>query len=310
MFLILFSVLIIVINSEEVDSSKPYLTKEKVEQAKMTSSFETYDYDDHPFKDKTLDQLKAMFSNKFDYEDNVLLRKPTPLGNLSGLPAYFNTREQWPNCNTVIKEQQQCGSCWAFAATSTLAERFCIQSEGKIKVNLSPQDMVSCDVGNGDNGCQGGHPEPSWQYLQYVGVPTESCVPYVSGSGYIPECPLWSFMCADRTKFKRYFAKRWNRFYSVEDAMKSIMHFGPIQTGYQIYEDFLAYKGGIYIQNSNVHVGGHMVKVVGWGNDVGTNYWICENSMGPNWGEKGLFRIRFGECLFENQFISGDPLFA
>lgn len=97
------------------------------------------------------------------------------MGDLSGLPEEFDATKQWPNCVHAIRNQGKCGSCWAFAATEVLSDRFCIASEGKVDVVLSPEDMLSCDYI--DHGCNGGNPVLSWIYLRIVGVVSEKCRP-------------------------------------------------------------------------------------------------------------------------------------
>lgn len=67
---------------------------------------------------------------------------------------------------------------------------------------------------------------------------------------------------------------------------------GPVETGFTVYSDFMSYRGGIYEQNSYSALGGHAVKIVGWGVEDGTDYWIVANSWGPSWGEEGFFRIK------------------
>ena len=67
-----------------------------------------------------------------------------------------------------IRDQQHCGSCWAFAATEALSDRFCIASQGEVDVVLSPQDMVSCDSWN--MGCNGGILPLAWSYLTTTGA--------------------------------------------------------------------------------------------------------------------------------------------
>jgi len=64
-----------------------------------------------------------------------------------------------------------------------------------------------------------------------------------------------------------------------------------METGFTVYEDFMSYKSGIYHHVSGEVAGGHAVKMIGWGNEGGVDYWICANSWGPEWGEKGFFRI-------------------
>ena len=64
------------------------------------------------------------------------------------MPKSFDSRTQWPNCTSEIRDQGYCGSCWAFSSAGFLTDRYCIHSDGQIKVTLSPQDMVGCDLEN------------------------------------------------------------------------------------------------------------------------------------------------------------------
>jgi cathepsin B len=57
-------------------------------------------------------------------------------------PISFDARTQWPDCVDYIRDQQHCGSCWAFGASEALSDRYCIKGN---KILLSPQYMVSCD---------------------------------------------------------------------------------------------------------------------------------------------------------------------
>jgi len=83
---------------------------------------------------------------------------------------------------------------------------------------------------------------------------------------------------------------------------------GPVETGFLVYQDFMSYKGGVYKKTSSTLLGGHAVKIVGWGTEKGDDYWIVANSWGPKWGEAGHFRIKIGNCCnFEAQMITGVP---
>jgi hypothetical protein len=82
-----------------------------------------------------------------------------------------------PACHAPIRDQGQCGSCWAFAAADSLSDRVCVRS-GKV-TPLSPQDMLNCELLN--LGCTlGSLPGAAWKFLEKKGVATEACVPYRS----------------------------------------------------------------------------------------------------------------------------------
>ena len=55
-------------------------------------------------------------------------------------------------------------------------------------------------------------------------------------------------------------------------------------------------------------LGGHAVKMIGWGVDAGVPYWLCVNSWNNMWGEGGTFRIKRGvnECGIETFSVAGD----
>lgn len=52
-------------------------------------------------------------------------------------------------------------------------------------------------------------------------------------------------------------------------------------------------------------MGGHAVKIIGWGKENGIDYWVAENSWGPYWGDNGYFKIKMGECQFDSAIVSG-----
>jgi cathepsin B len=79
---------------------------------------------------------------------------------VTAVPDSFDARTQWPSYVHAIRDQQQCGSCWAFGASEAFSDRLAIKSAGKVNVVLSPEDMVSCD--QSDYGCGGGYMENAW----------------------------------------------------------------------------------------------------------------------------------------------------
>jgi len=69
--------------------------------------------------------------------------------------------------------------------------------------------------------------------------------------------------------------------------MQEIFNHGPIVTGFTVYEDFMTYKSGIYQHTTGKMMGGHAVRIIGFGSENGVDYWLVANSWNNNWGEKG-----------------------
>ena len=94
-----------------------------------------------------------------------------------------------------------------------------------------------------------------------------------------------------------------------ENAIKTeLINNGPVHTGFTVYQDFMNYKSGIYKHVSGSSLGGHAVVIIGYGVSNGTKYWICQNSWGANWGEKGFFRIKIGDCGIDSNAAVGVPV--
>ena len=76
-------------------------------------------------------------------------------------------------------------------------------------------------------------------------------------------------------------------FEDVSGIMTSIMKYGPVEAAFTVMSDFENYAGGIYHSTSSKELGGHAIRIVGWGEEGGTKYWKVANSWNPYWGEKG-----------------------
>jgi cathepsin B len=279
---------------------KPFITKE-FSVAHSNHSFETYSFEEHPFKNYTFRQVKKLMGLKM-----LPTNKSAPLGNSSvALPSNFSSLVQWPNCIHEIRNQGHCGSCWAHAASEVLSDRFCIASNGSVNVVLSPQEMVSCDYF--DLGCNGGILTMSWIYLRFFGIASDTCKPYHSGDGSVPSCPWFKSECEDGSSYKKYNAKNFYYLSTINAIKENLLSSGPVETGFTVYDDFMNYKSGVYIRQSSNVLGGHAVKIIGWGVENGVEYWIVANSWGPTWGETGFFKIAFGECGIDGSVIAGDP---
>jgi len=236
------------------------------------------------------------------------------LAQIAAAPEEFDARTQWPNCDSMkeIRDQRHCGSCWAFGAVESMSDRTCIKHGQNIR--LSAEDMNSCGKSTFARcgSCQGGQPGCAWTYWVNTGVVTEDCYPYSAGTDpsslVTPECKK---KCTGNT------ALDWNtdkhkgaKHYTIvgEENMKTeLSSNGPFEVAFQVYADFMSYSSGIYYHQTGAYEGGHAVKLVGYGTENGTKYWLCANSWNTDWGEKGFFRIKRGndECGIEGQAWGG-----
>jgi len=86
---------------------------------------------------------------------------------------------------------------------------------------------------------------------------------------------------------------------------------GPITGMFFVHQDFLAYKSGVYAHTKNSPMlGGHAIKIMGFGTENGTPYWLVANSWNNLWGDHGYFKIKRGtnECQIEDAIINGGPV--
>jgi hypothetical protein len=301
------------------------------------------------------------------------LPKATKMRNIP-IPDSFDGRKVWGGLLSPILDQGKCGSCWAWASTSVLADRFNIQSLGKMHIELSATKLVLCDfLGEefdvahpetspevlraisinaiSQGACKGNTLADAWRYLYLIGTNNKSCIPDSSdnlGVNYnlqglssytkdsrLPLCldlcgPIGD-MCADvsvdssgkefGTPARFY---RCYHYYSVAGTEKdggselnirnNIYCWGPVSTGMVVYPDFYSFdaENDIYEWNGEGPiVGGHAVRIVGWGEEKGKPYWIIANSWGENWGRKGYFYMVRGKnnCKIEENIVTGIPDF-
>ena len=218
---------------------------------------------------------------------------------ITDIPSSFDATQTWKGLVHPIRDQQRCGSCWAFSASEVLSDRVAIATK-KASPVLSPEDLVSCD--KSDNGCGGGRLPSAWAYLENTGIVSDACLPYTAGNGTAPRC---SNECVDSESWTSSKVKAKNSYAinGVENMQKEIMTNGPIQVAFMVYKSFMSYKSGVYkkLWYEFLPEGGHAVKIVGWGTENGVDYWLVANSWNTSWGLNGFFKIERGtnQCGIE-----------
>jgi C1A family cysteine protease len=181
---------------------------------------------------------------------------------------------------TSIKNQGQCGSCWAFAMIACVE----IVNDGG-SLDLSEQYLVSCCTSS--SGCNGGYIASVADWVKSKGgVFTESVYPYTSGSGQTGTC-----LSKTGTKYNIGGHSACGNDSQIKNALNSGK---PVNTGMKVYRDFQSYKSGIYKYTTGEYLGGHAVVIVGY--DDNNQCWIIKNSWGKSWGEQGYFRMAYGQC--------------
>ena len=259
--------------------------------------------EENPFAYMTSEEIKSMMGTKLMSMPEIKPRFAA-YQKEADLPENFDatTDPKTAHCVHAIRDQASCGSCWAFGATEALSDRFCLAG---VDVILSPEEMVECDKKN--MACNGGWLNVAWSFLESHGVCSDACQPYVSGSGNVPACH--DTTCDNGEEMKHYKCKSGSIVHptKTDDIKREIYHNGPMEIAFTVYADFMSYKSGVYQHTTGGVMGGHAVKVTGWGVQDGVEYWQCANSWGDKWGEQGSFKIKIGDCGINNQLYACTP---
>jgi len=189
---------------------------------------------------------------------------------------------------TAVKDQKQCGSCWAFSATENIESVWMIAkglTPSDMK-DLAPQQIVDCD--KHDGGCNGGNPPTAYEYvISAGGMDTEASYPYkaVNEACHFVKNDVFATISS-----YKYATKTRNE----EEMKEATATVSPISICVDA-QPWQHYSSGIMMKSQCSTSLDHCVQVEGYDTSASTPYWNVRNSWGTRWGEKGYIRLQYGQ---------------
>lgn len=229
---------------------------------------------------------------------NMTHNKEANAGTFMRLPKHVQIPDavDWRTEGAVasVKNQGECGSCWAFSTTGSL-EGAHFRLTGQM-VELSEQQLVDCSGKYHNEGCNGGLMDNAFEYIkENGGLDTEQSYPYNAHQG----------KCHFSKKNVGATCSGFNDITTGDEAalMEAVATVGPVSVAIDATEEkFMLYKEGVLVDDTCANGQNdlnHGVLVVGYGTDntrktasgAGQDFWIVKNSWGTGWGEQGYVRM-------------------
>jgi len=201
-------------------------------------------------------------------------------------PESFDWRDKGISLN--VKDQGRCGACWAFSAVGNIEAQYALKKQQN--ATFSEQQLVDCDVKGGNQGCEGGLMDTTFQYIiNNGGLVSDSDYPYNAADG----------TCKFNKNQVKVQLSSFKDISKNENEIKEVLFAnGPLSVAVNA-DPFQFYTGGIFTPTTtscDPQGLNHAVTLIGFGIDTKTNkqFWILKNSWGKNWGEKGYIRLARG----------------
>ena len=234
------------------------------------------------WSDLTWDEFvtqKLMTRVPYPNDKNLGGKTPTTPEPIIKLPTSLD----WRTTGMVspVKNQGQCGSCWAFSAVSCMESLYAIKNGGEI-MNFSEQQLVDCSGNYGNYGCNGGWMQNAYKYTTSNKICNEKDYSYTALDG---QCKI----CQGVLNFKI------DKSFKGEYQYLQKIQTQPIAIALYVSQEFQFYKSGIFNYNCG-KTANHAVTLIGYGSSP-VNYWIIKNSWGTSWGENGYIRIVRGNTM-------------
>jgi len=189
---------------------------------------------------------------------------------------------------TDVKNQGQCGSCWAFSTTGSF-EYFLNKKDDLKKddrINLSEQELVDCSRSYGNYGCRGGLMSGGFKYVMDHKLGTQANYPYDARDH---ECNA-----GNTAKEPRYSVAGFKELRGGVEELSKWLDDGPVSVALEVNYAFQAYTSGVFVSEGCGSRLNHGVTLVGQGKDEGKDFFRVKNSWGSSWGEKGYIRMAVG----------------
>ena len=190
---------------------------------------------------------------------------------------------------TPVKDQGQCGSCWAFSSTGSLEGAHFVAS-GEL-LSFSEQQLVDCaTIRYGNMGCNGGLQDNAYKYFEKTGADAmlESAYPYTSGGGDDSTDCLYEASQATNVTVSSYVDVT----PSNPSQMMAALNTQPLAVAIEADKMvFQTYHSGVLTSSKCGTNLDHAVLAVGYGTEDGQDYWLLKNSWNTTWGDQGYIKL-------------------